>query len=62
MNTKFRVPRELHSDKGSNFESNVLKEMCKLLGIQKTRKSPCRPQSDGMVERVSQTFNVCEPL
>lgn len=29
--TKFGVPRELHSDQGSNFESNVFKEMCTLL-------------------------------
>lgn len=30
--------------------------MCKLLGIQKTRTSPYRPQSDGMVERANQTI------
>lgn len=57
--TKFGVPRELHSDQGSNFESNVFKEMCKLLGIQKTRTSPYRPQSDGMVERANQTIKIC---
>ena len=32
------------------------KEMCKLLGIEKTRTSPYRPQSDGMVERTYQTI------
>ena len=54
--TRFGVPRELHSGQGTNFESNVFKEMCKLLGIEKTRTSPYRPQSDGMVERANQTI------
>ena len=47
----FGVPTLLHSDQGSNFESTVFKEVCNLLGIQKTRTTPGRPQSDGMVER-----------
>lgn len=47
----FGVPRMLHSDKGSNFESRVFTEMCKILDIDKTRTTTRRPQSDGMVER-----------
>ena len=27
------VPMEIHSDQGSNFESQVFKERCKLLGF-----------------------------
>ena len=45
------VPTQLHSDQGSMFESTVFKEVCNLLGIHKTRTTPGRPQSDGMVER-----------
>ena len=45
------VPTQLHWDQGSMFESTVFKEVCNLLGIHKTRTTPGRPQSDGMVER-----------
>ena len=34
---KYGVPQELHSDQGTNFESALFAEMCKLLGIKKTR-------------------------
>ena len=47
----FGVPVTLHSDQGSNFESILFKEVCSILGIEKTRTTPGRPQSDGMVER-----------
>ena len=47
----YGVPLQLHTDLGSNFESKVFQEVCKLLGIDKTRTTVRRPQSDGMVER-----------
>lgn len=47
----FGVPTYLHSDQGSNFESQVFKEAGQLLGIRKTRTTPGHPQSDGMIER-----------
>lgn len=53
---RFGVPQELHSDQGSNFESAVFTECCQLLGIRKTRTTPLRPQSDGMVERFNRTL------
>ena len=52
----FGVPSEIHTDKGSNFESLVFREMCKLLGIDKTRTTTMRPQSDGFVERLNRTI------
>ena len=53
---RFGVPRQLHSDKGSNFESNLFQQVCKLLNIDKTRTTSRRPQSDGMVERFNRTL------
>ena len=53
---RFGVPRELHSDQGTNFESKVMTEVCKLLDIEKTRTSPLHPQSDGQVERYNRTL------
>ena len=43
-------------DQGSNFESKVVKEMCHILGIHKTRTTPFRPKSDGMVEKSNSTI------
>ena len=51
----FGCPISLHSDQGSNFESLVFQEVCNLLGIKKTRTTPGRPQSDGMIERACRT-------
>ena len=48
---RFGVPNELHSDQGRNFESEVFSEMCKILGINKTRTTPYNLKSDGLVER-----------
>ena len=53
---RFGVPRELHSDQGRNFEANIFTEMCKVLGINKTRTVAYNPKSDGMVERFNRTL------
>ncbi len=52
----YGAPYEIHTDCGSNFESNLFKEVCKLLGIEKTRTTPYHAQSDGMVERFNATL------
>lgn len=53
---RYGAPSTLHSDQGSNFESCVFQAMCELLGIEKTRTTPFRPQSDGQVERFNATL------
>ncbi|XP_045213107.2 protein NYNRIN-like [Mercenaria mercenaria] len=50
------TPLELFSDRGSNFESTIFKEMCELLGIHKTRTTVGRPSSDGMIERANRVI------
>lgn len=54
--SRFGLPDTLHSDLGRNFESRVFAAMCSRLGIQKTRTTPLRPQSDGLVERLHRTL------
>ena len=46
----FGLPREIHSDQGTNFESKVMSEVCKLLEIESTRMTLLQLQSDGQVE------------
>ena len=53
---RFSPPERLHSDQGRNFESAVIVDVCKLLGIVKSRTTPYHPQSDGLVERFNRTL------
>lgn len=53
---RFGVPSVLHSDQGRQYESKLFSEMCRLLGIRKTRTTPYHPKSDGMVERFNRTL------
>ena len=46
----------MHSDQGKQFESELLKEVCNLLGIKKSRTSAYHPQCDGLVERSNRTI------
>ena len=54
--SRFGIPSELHTDQGRNFESLLIAELCKRLGIHKTRTTPYRPQSDGQTERFNRTL------
>ena len=50
------TPHRLHSDQGGEFESSLWTEVCDLLDVEKTRTTPYRPQSDGLVERLNRTI------
>ena len=50
------VPREILTDQGSNFTSQLLAELYRLLGVKALRTSPYHPQTDGLVERFNQTL------
>ena len=43
-------------DQGTNFMSQLLKELYNLLHIRPIRTSPYHPQTDGSVERFSKTL------
>ena len=49
-------PEALHSDQGRQFDGLLLKEICQILQIKKSRTSPYHPQFDGLVERLNCTL------
>ena len=52
----FGAPDRLLSDRGANFMSSVIEEMCKILGMKWLQTTPYHPQTNGLVERLYQTI------
>ena len=61
----FGMPDIIHTDRGGEFENNVLRELCERFGTLKTKTVAYNPRSDGQVERWNATFTqivntICE--
>lgn len=52
----YGVPRRFHSDQGSEFMNNVLKQLIKFLGSKQTFNTAYHPQSNGALERFHATL------
>ena len=50
------IPKETLTDQGTNFISQLLAELYRLLNIHSIRTTPYHPQTDGLVVRFSQTL------
>ena len=50
------VPVKLLTDQGSNLESELIKEVFRILDVHKLRTSAYHPQTDGQVERFNRTL------
>ena len=52
----FGVPEALLSHRGTNLLSNLMQDICEILGIKKLNTTSYHPQCDGMVERLNCTM------
>ena len=52
----FGAPAYLVSDQGKAFMGHLITNLCELYGVQKLRTSPYHAQTNGQVERISQTI------
>ena len=53
----------LHSDQGTNFESKLIKSICDLMGIQKTRTTAYHPKGMGRLrDKIGHCKRSCQPL
>ena len=50
------VPSEILTDQGSNFTSQLLTEIYRMLHVHPIRTTPYHPQTDGLVERFNKTL------
>ena len=54
--SRLGCPIELHTDQGKNMDGNLVRQLCDLLQIAKTRTTPYHPSSNGQVERYNRTI------
>lgn len=54
--SRFGCPTKITTDQGTQFESELYRELCNLLGMTHVRTTSYHPQSNGMIERFHRTL------
>ena len=53
---RYGCPRQLLTDRGTNFVSQLMKEVCTLFGAKQVQTTAYHPQANGATKRVNQTL------
>ncbi|XP_062600140.1 uncharacterized protein LOC134261723 [Saccostrea cucullata] len=54
--TYYGILSRIHSDQGANFESKIIKELCNITGMKKSRTTTYHAMGKGMTERFNRTL------
>ena len=52
----WRIPSELHSDRGTHFSGQIVKGICKMWMIMQHFHCACHPRTSGLIEKTNGTI------
>jgi len=53
---RYGPPLRLHTDRGDNLKSTVIRELCQMTGMAKYRTTPYHATGNGLTERMNRTL------